>query len=996
VPDLSNSMSRNQPPLAPSSADAFDSPPALLTGIFDAAPDSTSTDATRWKLVEELFHAAAAVPVSHRGAYLSLACAGDSELQSDVESLLAFDQGEESGGEALPPLAALINRTTHEMTEETEKIVGTRIGPYVVLREIGHGGMGTVYLAERADGQFQQKVALKVVSGFCTKTGRERFLAERQLLANLDHPNVARLLDGGETEQGQPYFAMEYLEGESIAEYFARRRTNTAERVEIFEQVCAAVHYAHQKLAIHRDLKPDNILITSVASGGGERASLPVAKVLDFGIAKLIDAASPQESSACLTLGPQAMTPPYASPEQFRGRPVSTSTDVYSLGAVLYEILSGHRPYNLQGKTPAEMERAICEEDPLSPSRAALKEGGQRSEPAVALWRELRGDLDKITAMAMAKEPEQRYGSAQALAEDLRRYRMGFPVLAHGGGFFYRLKKQWKRNRLVFSATAILLLSWFVGTAMVLRESRRTRQREEQVRNLAAALLLDTREQTSSPGLNTGERAAVVKQALENLSQLARDHRNDPALDLQRAIAYQRVGDLQGHPMESSLGDSVGAENSYRASLEILDRLAAANPRDLAVMYRQIVGRRLLGELLRDARGLDAGIECMRKGAEVADRALPAAPNDDTLRSDAALLFRSLSRALTQSGSFAEASTLLDRAFAIYNDLQAHDPKNLENLSRLAECYGGRMYLFQSTGKLQDSFQDGLENLRLRQSLMQQDPRNGDSRRNLMIAYERLGDVLGDPLLPNLGDHHGGAAYLRQARALAETIAADDPTDINAFFDLAMTRKRLALTLIAADERAEAQPELEAGLQQAERLLKIDPTHRRNLLLAQTFHERFAEAAGLAGDTEQANRGFDTAQAMVGKILERSPTDGEGGIASMEIEILRLEMDARGMNLAAFAHTEAHLAALAERFETVLPKTPSRAFLAYADLGRLNEKIGNIDQARRWYEKSLEGWHRLQAENNLPATRAQEPERMARLLQALPVHRTAISIPGRP
>ena len=729
-------------------------------------------------------------------------------------------------------------------------------------------------------------------------------------------------------------------------------------------------------------------------SGAGEPGSRPVAKVLDFGIAKLIDAAGPQESSASLTLGSQAMTPHYASPEQYRGRSVSTSSDVYSLGAVLYEILSGHHPYNLQGKTPAEMERAICEEDPLAPSRAALKEGGRRGEPAVELWRELRGDLDKITAMAMAKEPEQRYGSAQALAEDLRRYRMGFPVLAHGGGFFYRLKKQWKRNRLAFSAAAILLLSWLVGTGMVLRESRRTRQREEQVRSLAAALLLDTREQSS--GLNTVERAAVVKQALENLSQLARDHRNDPALDLQRAIAYQRVGDLQGHPFESSLGDSVGAEKSYVASLAILDRLAEANPRDLAVMHQQILARRLLGELIRDARGLDEGIGCMRKGAEVAERALPAAPNDDILRSDAALLFRSLARALTQSGAYAEASSFLDRAFAIFHDLRAHDPNNLETLSRLAECYAGRMYLSQSTGKLQDSLQDGQENLRLRQSLMQADPRNPESRRNLMIAYVRVGDVMGDPMLPNLGDARGAAVYLRQARALAQSIAADDPTDMQGLYDVAMARKRLALTLLAAGEHEEAQPELQAGLEEAERLLKTDPMSRRNLLIAATFHERLAEASALAGDIEPANRGFDTAQALVGKVLERGPTDGEGGIASLEIEVVRLEMDARGMRLAEFAHTEARLAALAQRFETVLPQTPSRAFLAYADLGRLNEKIGNIDQARRWYEKSLAGWRRLQQENKLPAIRAQEPERIERLLQALPVHHAAISIPGRP
>jgi serine/threonine protein kinase len=968
---LPSSASAFDSPL-PSSASAFDSPPAVPdVGGFDSL--SAAEAAKRWKVVEELFHASAAVPESHRGPYLALACAGDALLQRDVESLLAFDQegnaARLNNGRGFGSrLAQLVDRTKQELNGPEESVTGTRVGPYIILRELGQGGMGTVYLAERADGQFQQRVALKVVNGLCSKTGRERFLVERQLLANLVHPNVARLLDGGETEQGQPYFAMEYLEGESITAYFARRGSSTAERLEVFEQVCAAVHYAHQKLAIHRDLKPDNILITTVES-------VAVAKVLDFGIAKLIDAAAP-EDPAHLTAEPRVMTPCYASPEQYRGRPVSTSTDVYSLGAVLYEVLSGHRPYDLQGMSPAEMERDICEEDPLPPSRAVFREGGRRNEPPMTLFRELRGDLDKITAMAMAKEPEQRYGSAQALADDLRRYRLGFPVRAHAGGFFYRLKKQWTRNRLAFSAAAVLLLSWLVGTVMVLRESHLTAQREAQVRNLAAALLLDVPEQSS--GLTTEERTAVVKQALESLSQLARDRRNDPALELQRATAYERVGDLQGHPMARSLGDSVGAEKSYQASLEILDRLAKAHPRDIAVMHQQIRVRYRLGVLYRDARGSTAAADCLRKGAEIADVALAAAPRDDALHSDAGLLFEALGRVYTVIASFEESAQMLDRAFAIYRDLLARDPTNWNYRDGLANCYGGRMTLNKNTGKLQESLQDARENLRLRQGMAQDSPRNPESRRNLMLAYARIGDILGYPPLVNLGDPRGAAVYMRQMLALAESLAGDDPTDRNALFDLGMSRQRLALTLIAAGERQEAEPQLRAGWEVAQRLLQADPTHKRYLMIGATFQEYLGEAAGLAGHPSEAHQSFDVAETLCEKVH-----DAESLVTSQEIELLRLQMEARQMDLAEFARTESRLAGMAQHWEEVTPRNPGRAYDTYAQMGQLNEKIGNKEHARQWYEKSLEGWRKLQEQKSVPPHYAQEPERVAHLLQAL-------------
>ena len=429
---------------------------------------------------------------------------------------------------------------------------------------------------------------------------------------------------------------------------------------------------------------------------------------------------------------------------------------------------------------------------------------------------------------------------------------------------------------------------------------------------LAAALLVGVPEQ--SEGLTTGERTDVVKQALENLSQLATDRRNDPALDLQRATAYARVGDLQGHPLARSLGDSVGAEKSYQASLEILDRLAKENPRDVAVMHQQIRVCYRLGVLYRDARGDIKAIECLRKGVEIADVALSLAPLDNALHNDAALVFETLNRVYTSGGKFQDAGLMLERAFAIYRDLVARDPKNWEYRDGLANCYAGRKNLNTNLGKLPEALQDAQENLRLRQSLAQEAPRNPDARRNLMIAYSHMGDILGYPLIGNLGDPRGAAVYMRQTLALAESIANDDPTDMNALYDVAMARKRLVLTLLAANDRQEVEPQLRAGWEEVQRLLKVDPTHKRYLMVGATFQERLGEAAGLAGSVNQADQHFDEAEKLSARVLERAPKDGESLMTSLEIETFRLEMDARERRLPEFARTESRLVGLTQQW----------------------------------------------------------------------------------
>jgi serine/threonine-protein kinase len=347
-----------------------------------------------------------------------------------------------------------------------------QVGNFRVIRVLGRGGMGDVYLAERADGQFEQRVALKLIQRGAAGLV-QRFLDERRILASLEHPGIARLVDGGITPDGQPYFAMELVEGEPIDRYCDARELNIERRLELFRAVCDAVTYAHQHLVVHRDLKPSNILVTDSGQ----------VKLLDFGIAKVLGASETDDDRT--RTGMYVLTPEFAAPEQVRGETISTTTDVYALGVLLYTLLTGVRPYDVRGKSPAEIERIISHTEPPKPSQTFTQAQAQAEERASArgnvpdrLRRQLRGDLDAIVLEALRKEPERRYASAAALQADLERYRTKLPVSARPNGALYRLRKFARRNRTVVAAALVTLIALISATAFStgqMREARRQR-----------------------------------------------------------------------------------------------------------------------------------------------------------------------------------------------------------------------------------------------------------------------------------------------------------------------------------------------------------------------------------------------------------------------------------------------------------------------------------------------------------------------------------------
>ncbi|MBV9156674.1 MAG: serine/threonine protein kinase, partial [Acidobacteriaceae bacterium] len=369
---------------------------------------NSSTKISRWKLIQEIFEGALERQPSERSEYIANACGGDDNLRSEVESLLFNDA---DAGAVLHSLIATDIKDLEQTSNSSE--AGLELGPYRLLREIDSGGMGVVYLGVRSDNQYFQIVAVKMIRrGFESPSLIQRFRAERQILATLNHPNIGAIHDGGETKDGRPFIVMEYVEPQPITEACASRNLPIRERVELFRSVCSAVHYAHQKLIIHRDIKPSNVLVTPQG----------LVKLIDFGVAKslvpeLIPGGIPKTETF-----QRLLTPDYASPEQLLGGELTSSTDIYSLGVLLFELLTGSRPYSLTGLSPGAAERVVCDPEIRKPSSVRGLAASTRKE--------LAGDLDRIVLTAMDVDPARRYHSAQHLEEDLVRFLQGKPISA--------------------------------------------------------------------------------------------------------------------------------------------------------------------------------------------------------------------------------------------------------------------------------------------------------------------------------------------------------------------------------------------------------------------------------------------------------------------------------------------------------------------------------------------------------------------------------------
>ncbi|HET9804673.1 MAG TPA: serine/threonine-protein kinase [Candidatus Acidoferrum sp.] len=596
----------------------------------------------RWKQIKEVLEVALTLDVVERQNYLDRTCSGDDELRQEVDSLLAAHQP--TGKNILDePLANLISAGSSRSVTS-----GERIGAYAILQELGRGGMGEVYRAVRADGEFTKEVALKTVrGGYDVASVLERFRNERQILASLDHPNIARLLDGGTSETGIPYLVMELVDGIPIDTYCDSEKLNITARVELFLKVCAAVQYAHQRLVIHRDLKPGNILVT--------KEGMP--KLLDFGIAKILDPTSVSDVTVV-----RPMTPEYASPEQIRGEPITTASDVYSLGVVLYQLLTGRSPYQLATRTPQDLSQAITDKEPERPSTAIVRQSKtqpgdakQRTPQELSETREssigrlqkrLAGDLDNIVLQALRKEPQRRYASVEQLAEDLRRHLEGRPVSARQDSWSYRTGKFVQRHKIGVAATVLVALTLVLGVVVTAREAKiaeqnrlRAEKRFQDVRKLSNSLIFEIHDSIEGLPGATPARKLLLDRAVEYLDKLSAEAAGDPDLQRELAWGYQRLAVVQGNQTESNLGNQEAALASDGKALALFEAVAKANPNDTIDQLNVAMMNRILSfsELMEGG-----GREHLEKALAISDRLISREPQNPKIKSERSMEFQNL------------------------------------------------------------------------------------------------------------------------------------------------------------------------------------------------------------------------------------------------------------------------------------------------------------------------------------------------------------------
>lgn len=673
-----------------------------------------------WETLQQVFYEAVEVEAAERPAFLDRRCAGDLPLRRQVESLLlALDDADR----VIAPI------DTAEIAAALEAPAPGSIGPYRVLSLLGRGGMGAVYLAERDDAEFRRKVAVKLTRSALLDSGaRARFRAERQILANLSHPNIASLLDGGTTPEGAPYLVMEYVEGVPINEFCAGTTVPERRKLELFRQICSAVQAAHQNLVIHRDIKPGNILVRPDGT--------PV--LLDFGIAKLLDPAASGVTAAFTRSFERLMTPEYASPEQIRGEAITTATDIYSLGVLLYELLSGAPPFRLQGLSLAEMERTVSTTPPLLP-----------------------GDAGRIAAKAMHQDPARRYASADQLAEDVTRLLDGLPVAARPDTAGYRFRKWVGRNRALAAALGLLAATLVVMVAVLavgLSITREAQQRAErrfgEVRELASKFIFDFHDAIRDLPGSTAARKMVVERAIQSLQGLEAEAGNDIPFRLDLARGWAQVAQIQHRSGEAHLGDARSARQSLQRAVALLEPIHRQDPTNREATLLRLEVESSLSRL-EEAERSQSPVALLAERQRLVGLIEPLYrknPSDRDVSKAWSSAAVSLARAHEYNGEIAVAHGQLNGVEQAYRELLARQPDDAEvmyAMSIVLSTQGnllGSAFSAMNLGRDDDALRKYEEMLRLTQRLQVAHPHNQSYRRvylsalnNLAALYEVLG-----------------------------------------------------------------------------------------------------------------------------------------------------------------------------------------------------------------------------------------------------------------
>ena len=799
----------------------------------------------RWQQLDALFEAALECPAEEREAYVRSRCAEDPELLREVLLLLeSVDDAEAALGESVSRYAEPVLedlRAALDREELTTLPGGGRIGPYRLREVLGRGGMGTVYLAERADDQFQQKVALKLVKrGMDTDEVLQRFRYERQILAALQHPNIGRLYDGGAAEDGRPYLVMEYLEGEPVTTYCDARSLTIDQRLRIFETICEAVQYAHRNLVIHRDLKPSNILVTAEGS----------VKLLDFGIAKLLDPAQ-AESLPRTRTEMRLLTPEYASPEQMAGTPVSTASDVYSLGVILFELLTGRRPRDPGGR--GEGERFGLDTSTGRPSSTVRRPyrpaGGRdrtispdeiadrRSSTPERLRSRLRGDLDTITMKALAEEPERRYQSAEQLLADVQRYRRGLPVFARGESLGYRAAKFVRRHQLVVSLSAVvaLLVIGFAGTTFLqnrlLREARATAEaRQGQAEDLIGFIFDDLRPKLVAIGQSDWLMDAATR-AEAYFTAVPPEELSDQEL-YRRTEQMRLLGQVR-----LDRGDGEGALESFRAAHALSTSLLQRDPGNATWRLGLATDHFWLGSFSYQRGQLPEALEHFHAYRDHTRRLVSEHPDEPEFRLELSYALGNVGTVLQQMGDWDGALDAFLTTLEQKEALARQDRGNTEYQSALATAYNKVAVAEQRRGDLTAALRHFQAELEVRRALVDLQSRDRPERRLLSLSHSFLGELLG-----GMGEVERALEHHMEALRLQRELVAWDPANVAWQRGLATSTRLAGSALVAAGRTGEGLATLRESREILEDLLQGDPQRPEYLLEMARVEWDLAEA----------------------------------------------------------------------------------------------------------------------------------------------------------
>ncbi|MFK8030605.1 MAG: protein kinase [Gammaproteobacteria bacterium] len=724
-----------------------------------------------------------------RAGFLEKKCADSPELRAAVEKLIST-----------------VNRTDEFLrpaSEEAELVVGDMVGDYRVVSNLGRGGMGTVYLAERVAEGYSQRVALKVMRTFLQSNDMiSRFNEERRILARLHHPYIATLMDGGTTDQGLPYLVTELVEGVPIDTYCDSRELTVNQRLDLVQKVALALQSAHQNLVVHSDLKPGNILITDDG----------IPKLLDFGVAKLVTPVVEGEESVADDKF-IALTPEYASPEQIVGEPVTTTSDVYSLGVLTYKLLVGETPHKLEGAPRDELVKHVENRVVNRPSQHVLSlrdpevaetVAGDRKSTMQNLSRKLSGDLDAVLFKALQRDPLERYPSALVFATELKSYLRGLPVTAIKDSNSYRLAKFVKRNRVSVAAGALGLLALVGGLTVSMWQAHIASKRFDDLYGLAETVIYDLHDEIADLPGGTQARQLMTRESLHYLDRLAKDSGGDRALQLDLSKAYKRLGDVLGNPTNANLGDVGSSVDSYNKALVIAQQLSSGVQDDPSIERHKAIVHEKLGDVLAWTGDFDGALEHSAKSMELFESLVGNSP-------DNAIAIQSVSISGVKRGDLlghpsfpnvgrtAEALKSYQQALATIEPLAKKEPvsKTTMRYYALAHERVGTML------SLNEDFEQALVNfetsLAIRQEMVADDPANTNARRDAGIAKEKIGDVR----LAS-GNPQAALPHYLDALLIYRSLAKLDPENVNAARTLAFGLGNVAEALVASGKPEDA------------------------------------------------------------------------------------------------------------------------------------------------------------------------------------------------